>query len=263
MTGKTFCVCLGLTLLIAYTPNLQRWSVVPAFGEGGADGYLVGGPSENFQPGNLDLQRAPQGTFPEDTSSPNLIRQPRKSKQADTSAVIKSVPTVAELDAAKAKATAETAMEVSKKAEEVANQSKEESAQSKTTSEKAIESANNAISKANESIDQANRSIDRVNEVNQQMNEDLARTRFNLEKKDQQIEKDVTTLKEEVEKLKIKPPEFYLVKKGDFLIKIAGKEGVYGESQDWKKIYRANRGKIKDPNFIYPGQKLIIPREQK
>lgn len=253
MTGKKFFVWLGLTLL-----------TVPAFGEGGAGGYLVGGPSENFQPPTLDLQRAPQGIFQEDKTSPKIIRQPRKSKRfADTSAVIKSVPTVAEIDAAKAKATAETAMEVSKKAEAVANQAKEESAQSKATSEKAIESANNAITKANESIEQVNRSIDRVNEINQKMTEDLARTRFDLEQKDQQIEKDVATLKEEVEKLKIKPPEFYLVKKGDFLIKIAGKEGVYGDSKEWNKLYRANRKRIKDPNLIYPGQKLIIPREKK
>lgn len=49
----------------------------------------------------------------------------------------------------------------------------------------------------------------------------------------------------------------YTVKKGDTLWKISGK--VYGKGQDWRKIYDANRDKIKKPEQIYAGQVLVIP----
>ncbi|MDX1958584.1 MAG: LysM peptidoglycan-binding domain-containing protein [Leptospiraceae bacterium] len=43
------------------------------------------------------------------------------------------------------------------------------------------------------------------------------------------------------------------------LSEIAAK--IYGKQSHWKKIYKANKNKIKDPNRIYPNQKLIIPKE--
>jgi len=46
----------------------------------------------------------------------------------------------------------------------------------------------------------------------------------------------------------------------DCLWNIAGKKNIYNDPWKWKRIYRANREKIKDPDIIYPGQKLIIPR---
>lgn len=53
-------------------------------------------------------------------------------------------------------------------------------------------------------------------------------------------------------------PKTYTVKKGDYLILIAKK--VYGDSSKWRQIYNANRNVIgKNPNLIYPGQKLVIP----
>lgn len=50
----------------------------------------------------------------------------------------------------------------------------------------------------------------------------------------------------------------YVVKKGDCLWKIAKK--FYGNGKYYTKIYNANKDKIKNPNLIYPGQKLIIPK---
>jgi nucleoid-associated protein YgaU len=44
---------------------------------------------------------------------------------------------------------------------------------------------------------------------------------------------------------------------GDSLSKIAQK--VYGDRTKWKLIYLANKDTIKDPNKIYPKQKLKIP----
>ncbi|MBE3584834.1 MAG: LysM peptidoglycan-binding domain-containing protein [Thermoanaerobacter sp.] len=52
-------------------------------------------------------------------------------------------------------------------------------------------------------------------------------------------------------------PRTYVVQPGDSLSKIAAR--LYGDASRWRDIYRANAGKIKNPNLIYPGQKLVIP----
>jgi nucleoid-associated protein YgaU len=49
----------------------------------------------------------------------------------------------------------------------------------------------------------------------------------------------------------------YTIKKGDSLSKIAKRE--YGDAQQWRRIYEANRDTIKDPDLIYPGQVVRIP----
>ena len=50
----------------------------------------------------------------------------------------------------------------------------------------------------------------------------------------------------------------YIVAKGDSLSKIAQRE--YGDANKWRTIYEANRDLIKDPDLIYPGQELKLPR---
>lgn len=49
----------------------------------------------------------------------------------------------------------------------------------------------------------------------------------------------------------------YVVQKGDSLSKIAKER--YGNANEWRKIYEANKDVIKDPDLIYPGQTLRIP----
>ena len=49
----------------------------------------------------------------------------------------------------------------------------------------------------------------------------------------------------------------YVVKSGDSLSKIAKNE--YGNANDWNRIFEANKDILKDPDKIYPGQKLKIP----
>lgn len=49
----------------------------------------------------------------------------------------------------------------------------------------------------------------------------------------------------------------YTVKKGDTLWNISKK--FYGKGSLYIKIYNANKSKIKNPNKIYPGQKIKIP----
>ena len=49
----------------------------------------------------------------------------------------------------------------------------------------------------------------------------------------------------------------YVVVRGDTLSQIAERE--YGDATRWREIYQANRATIKNPNLIYPGQKLRLP----
>lgn len=49
----------------------------------------------------------------------------------------------------------------------------------------------------------------------------------------------------------------HTVKKGDTLWGIAKK--YYGNGAKYTQIYNANKGKIKNPNLIYPGQVFTIP----
>jgi nucleoid-associated protein YgaU len=55
--------------------------------------------------------------------------------------------------------------------------------------------------------------------------------------------------------------EYYVIKSGDTLSKIAGQ--YYGDANKYPLIFEANREVIKDPNLIFPGQKIRIPPEAK
>ena len=57
------------------------------------------------------------------------------------------------------------------------------------------------------------------------------------------------------------PVETYTVVKGDTLSKIA--KAHYGNANDWKKIFEANRDILKDPDKIFPGQSLKLPPKAK
>ncbi|MEW6556687.1 MAG: tetratricopeptide repeat protein [Elusimicrobiota bacterium] len=56
---------------------------------------------------------------------------------------------------------------------------------------------------------------------------------------------------------KIEKPKSYVVQKGDSLPDIAQK--VYGDKSQWRKIYDANRDKLKNPYSLFIGQELTIP----
>ncbi|MCU7941555.1 MAG: peptidoglycan-binding protein LysM [Candidatus Thiodiazotropha sp. (ex Cardiolucina cf. quadrata)] len=51
--------------------------------------------------------------------------------------------------------------------------------------------------------------------------------------------------------------EYYTIESGDTLSAIARR--FLGKASDYPKIFEANREVIKDPNLIYPGQKIRIP----
>jgi nucleoid-associated protein YgaU len=54
-----------------------------------------------------------------------------------------------------------------------------------------------------------------------------------------------------------KPARTHTVVEGETLSDIA--DHYYGTSDQWTKIYRANRSTLKDPDRINPGMKLVIP----
>jgi nucleoid-associated protein YgaU len=56
-------------------------------------------------------------------------------------------------------------------------------------------------------------------------------------------------------------PKMWTVREGEFLHKISGYEEIYADALKWPRIYRANKDKIEDPNLIYPGWQLAIPRD--
>lgn len=55
-------------------------------------------------------------------------------------------------------------------------------------------------------------------------------------------------------------PKTYTVVRGDTLWKIAAKPNVLGNGNRWRELYEMNKSVIgKNPNLIYPGQKLRLP----
>jgi nucleoid-associated protein YgaU len=64
------------------------------------------------------------------------------------------------------------------------------------------------------------------------------------------------------DKLTAPPPvaevDYYIIERGDTLSAIAKK--YYGNAGDYPKIFEANREVIKDPDLIFPGQKIRIPK---
>ncbi len=57
---------------------------------------------------------------------------------------------------------------------------------------------------------------------------------------------------------RVEEVEYYEIVSGDTLSAIAKK--FYGKSSEYPRIFEANREVIKDPNKIYVGQKIRIPK---
>jgi len=49
----------------------------------------------------------------------------------------------------------------------------------------------------------------------------------------------------------------HVVRRGDTLSRIS--QRYYGSARGVRAIYRANRGRIRNPNLIYPRQRIYIP----
>jgi nucleoid-associated protein YgaU len=53
--------------------------------------------------------------------------------------------------------------------------------------------------------------------------------------------------------------DFYVIQKGDTLSAIA--KHAYGNANAYPRIFEANREVIKNPDLIFPGQKIRIPKD--
>ncbi len=77
-----------------------------------------------------------------------------------------------------------------------------------------------------------------------------------------ELEAKIAELEAEIAKYKTEDVDYYIVKEGDWLSKLAEYKEVYGHGNYamWPRIYKANKHLIKNPDLIYPGWKLKIPR---
>lgn len=72
---------------------------------------------------------------------------------------------------------------------------------------------------------------------------------------------EVAALESKLEMLRTRPTT-YTVLPNDWLRKISGQTQIYGNEDEWRKLYNGNRDQITDPNLIYPGQVLNVPRTE-
>ena len=89
----------------------------------------------------------------------------------------------------------------------------------------------------------------------------LAGNHDGVEKVDDQITVAQTTLAQDaasVQATQVAASEFYTIEKGDSLSKIAGEK--MGDTGKWKALFDANKEVIEDPDKIYPGQRIRIPK---
>jgi len=56
-------------------------------------------------------------------------------------------------------------------------------------------------------------------------------------------------------------PVTYKVKKGETLVDIAQRREIFNDKYMWPLIYKANRDQMRDPQVVFPGQVLSIPRD--
>lgn len=78
-----------------------------------------------------------------------------------------------------------------------------------------------------------------------------------------ELDKKIADLEAEIAKYGVKGEyDYYIVREGDWLSKLAEYKDVYGHGNyaKWRRIYNANKNLIKNPDLIYPGWKLKVPR---
>ncbi len=87
-------------------------------------------------------------------------------------------------------------------------------------------------------------------------------------KADAQQKAEKISLRAQIEAAKLRLEEFeriypltYKVKKGETLIDIAQRREIFNDKFMWPLIYKANRDQMRDPQVVFPGQVLSIPRE--
>lgn len=168
-----------------------------------------------------------------------------KAIEASAQAV-KAANEAAEKAIAAANEAAEKAIAAAEKSAKQAMEYADQAAQ------KSIDAANRAIAAANEAAEKAITASNKALAACDQVLAELGRVKATIQAKELE-----PVLPEEPKGKEIVSGKSYTVKKGDTLSIISRK--FYGDSKQWKKIYEANRNKIKNPNILIPGTDLIIP----
>ena len=222
----------------------------------GNKGCITGASSEDTVGLRLDLNRVNIGSYvapvkkkevaPVKKGTPRgrrwFWRRKKDVKKEPTPIEIAKSTAEAALEATKkieetakiAKATSETAVEVSKKAERIAVDALNAAKRAESAAENSIATTNRAIEVANKAVATTNKAIVKINKLAESLR------------------------KERKEEERAKKVETYRVKRGDSLTTIASK--IYKDASLWKRLFNANRDKIRKPNLIRPGQVLKVPR---
>lgn len=104
--------------------------------------------------------------------------------------------------------------------------------------------------------------MEKKNQEIESIHEEGINTRF----KYVSLENKLTNLRMAILRKKLiresKYPPYYEVKKNDCLWRIAAKRSIYDNPYKWINLYHANQDKIADPDYIYPGLILTIPRPE-
>ena len=227
----------------------------------GNEGYLTGSSSEDTIVPSLNLRAINTGTY---TVAPVIEKKTKEAvSEKETpkkrrwfqgrKKEVKKEPTPAEI----AKSTAETALEVSKSANETVKKAEAIAKTAMEVSEKAEKTAIDALNAAKKAEATAEKSIDATNKAIETANKAVATTNKAIAEINELAEKLKREREEEKREKKVEI-ETYQVKRGDSLTRIALK--VYKDGSLWKKLFDANRDKIKEPNLIRPGQVLKVPR---
>jgi nucleoid-associated protein YgaU len=81
-----------------------------------------------------------------------------------------------------------------------------------------------------------------------------------VEKEILRLDAEIRTLTSQANQMEALPRQWTVVE-GECLSVISNYDEIYADAYKWPRIYRANLDKIEDPVWIYPGMKLVIPRE--
>ncbi len=79
-----------------------------------------------------------------------------------------------------------------------------------------------------------------------------------VEKVDDRLTVSAQTPQQEIASQQTAQPNFVTIEKGDTLSKIAQQQ--YGDASRWREIFEANKEVIEDPDKIYPGQTIRVPK---
>lgn len=193
----------------------------------------------------------------------NMLRKKDKISDEEEEALHLVATALRATDADRAKRASEAAAEARKRIEE----QQKEAAAAKKAMEDAKQKAADARKAAAEEA-RRKRAEQKLADLKKEMEEaeEERKRREALAKKQEELREqrrqrmvEARKKAEEQKAAEEAAANTYVVQPGDTLSHIALDK--LGSANAWRKIYEANKDKIKNPSLIYPGQELVIPSE--